>query len=114
MPRFMLLPYERPDAFAKYGPEEMKEIVKRYSAWTARLRKKGRLQGGEKLRDGEGKVVRGVGKKRSVTDGPYVETKEVIGGFWLIEAADYDEAVELTADCPHLEFGTLSIRAIDS
>lgn len=113
MPQFILLPFERPEAFADFGPEEMQKIIQRYTSWTSKLGKQGRLKGGEKLRDGEGKVLRGAGKKMTVTDGPYSETKEVIGGFWILEAADYDEAVRLAADCPHLEFGTLSIRAIE-
>jgi len=47
------------------------------------------------------------------TDGPYSETKEVLGGFYLIEAADYDEAVARTGDHPHLEHGgTIEIRKL--
>jgi hypothetical protein len=45
-------------------------------------------------------------------DGPYSETKEVLGGYWLIEASDYDEAMEVVADHPHLRFGSLEVREI--
>jgi hypothetical protein len=113
MPQFILLPFDPPGPFEELGPEEMQRIIQRYTSWTAKLRKQGRLKAADKLRHGEGKVLRGAGKKMTVTDGPYVETKEVVGGFWIIEAADYDEAVRLAADCPHLDYGTLSIRAID-
>jgi hypothetical protein len=47
-----------------------------------------------------------------VTDGPYAEAREVIGGLFIVEAGDYDEVVALSQDCPHLEFGTIEIRQI--
>ena len=49
----------------------------------------------------------------TVTDGPYAEAKEVLGGFLVIEAADYDDAVRQCDGSPHLEFGTIEIRAIE-
>ena len=49
--------------------------------------------------------------KRIITDGPFTETHEVLGGYYIIEAADYDEAVKLTLDHPHLEYGgTIEVR----
>jgi hypothetical protein len=49
-----------------------------------------------------------------VTDGPYAETKEIIGGYWIISAENYDEAVELTRDCPSLEFGArMEVREVE-
>ena len=47
-----------------------------------------------------------------VTDGPYAEAREVIGGLFMIEAANYDEVVELSKDCPHLDFGSIEIREV--
>jgi hypothetical protein len=91
----------------------MQRIVERYIAWTDRLRQSGKLERSAKLKDGEGRVLRGAGRQLEVRDGPYAETKEIVGGFWVIEAADYDEAARLCAECPHLEFGTLSIRALE-
>jgi hypothetical protein len=113
MPKFMILPYEHPGVFAGLSPAEMQRIVERYIAWTDRLRSAGKLKQGAKLKDGEGRILWGVGKNLKVTDGPYAETKEIVGGFWIVEAAGYDEAARLCADCPHLEFGTLSIRALE-
>jgi hypothetical protein len=113
MAKFLLLPYEHPGAFTDLSPADMQRIVERYVAWTDRLRAAGQLERSAKLRDGEGRVLQGAGRKLKVTDGPYAETKEVVGGFWVIEAADYDAAVRLCADHPHLEFGTLSIRALE-
>ena len=45
---------------------------------------------------------------------PYTEAKEVLGGYFLIEAASYEQAIERSRDCPHLEFGSIEIRAIDA
>ena len=49
-----------------------------------------------------------------VTDGPYSETKEVLGGYYIIEAGSYDQAIERSRDCPHLEYGgTIEVREVD-
>jgi hypothetical protein len=49
-----------------------------------------------------------------VTDGPYVETREVLGGFFHLVAESFDQAVELARDCPHLEYGTIEIREVEN
>ncbi|HLW75569.1 MAG TPA: YciI family protein, partial [Bryobacteraceae bacterium] len=67
---------------------------------------------GKRLGDDFGHVIRAQNGKPRVTDGPYSETKEVLGGFYLIEAANYDEAVKLTLDHPHLAFGTVEVRKL--
>jgi hypothetical protein len=66
--------------------------------------------GGQKLMDGEGRVLQKQNGKLSVIDGPFAEAKEVVGGFFVIEAANYDEAVEAAKTCPHMEFGTIEVR----
>ncbi len=115
MPQYLVLPYEDPSDFDAISPGEMQAIIEKYMAWTSRLSAEGRIQTSAKLRDGEGRTLKGAGPKLVVTDGPYAETREVIGGFWLIEATDYGEVVRLCRDHPHLEFGgTLSIRALES
>jgi hypothetical protein len=87
------------------SPEEVQAALGRYRAWS---QKAGRV-GGEKLKDHGGKVMKG----KAVTDGPYVESKEMIGGFMIIEARDYDDAVRLCRDHPHLDFGSIEIREVD-
>lgn len=98
----------RPDM----SPEEMQRTMLKYKTWTERVAGAGRLVGANKLRDGEGRVLRQASGKLSVTDGPFAESKEVIGGYWLINAASYDEAVDLTRDHPHLQGHVLEIRQI--
>jgi hypothetical protein len=110
----MLLLYDDPGGFEGLSPEEMQRIIEKYRAWSARLSEAGKLVASDKLTDGEGRVLRRKGGEVRVLDGPYSETKEVIGGYFLLHADDFDEAVRLAEDCPHLEFGgTLEVRAVD-
>lgn len=96
------------------SPQEMQKVVQKYMSWSEDLRKAGRVIHAEKLRFGEGRVLRGPGGKMAVTDGPYAETKEMVGGFWLIEAGSYDEMLELLASHPHLDgAGSLEVREIE-
>ena len=90
------------------SPEELQAIMKKYRVWVDRLAGKG-----SKLRDHEGRVLRRDKGEVTVTDGPYSEAKEVIGGYFVIEAADYDEAVRQCEDSPHFEFGSIEIRELE-
>lgn len=96
---------------------EMQAIFQKYIAWGQRLGAQGKIDHGNKLQSNSGRVVGKVGgeqgPKRSVTDGPFATSKEVIGGYWIINAADYDEAVSLVSDSPHLDYGPLEVRAVD-
>jgi hypothetical protein len=108
MAKFMLLLYNDPAVWAKLSPEEMQKSTEKYMAWT----KMPFTVDGKRLGDDAGKVLRGAGGKARATDGPYSETKEVLGGYYTIEAANYDEAVKLALDHPHLEFGTVEVRQV--
>ena len=96
------------------SPEQIQAIIGRYMAWAERVAQQGKLVSGEKLKDGEGRVVRAQNGSVRVTDGPHSESKEVIGGFWILELESYDEGVKLLSDHPHLEFGSLELRQIES
>ena len=95
------------------SPSEIQAILGKYKAWSDRVAQKGNLRSGEKLRDGDGRVVRSESKNLRVTNGPYSEGKEVIGGFWILEAGSYEEAAQLASDNPHLEHGSLELREIE-
>jgi hypothetical protein len=114
MPQFLILARDEPSQFTELSPEEMQRVIQKYVAWGDRITKAGKMGDHNKLRDGEGRVVRGGGGKVSVTDGPFVETKEVVGGYWVVTAADFEEAVKLASDSPHLEVGSLEIRQIET
>jgi hypothetical protein len=112
MPEYMLLLHDPGSFPADMSPAEMQAVIQRYVEWRKRLEAGGRRISGHKLRDGEGRVMRGA-SNTTVLDGPYAEAREVIGGLFVIEARDYDDAVALSRDCPHLEFGTIEIREIE-
>ena len=107
MAQFMLLLYDNPVDWTKVSPEEMQKAIEKYMAWT----KKPFTLDSKRLAADHGRVVRSQGGKPRAADGPYSETKEVLGGYYTIEAANYDEAVKLALDHPHLEYGgTIVIR----
>lgn len=119
--RFLLLLYHSPTDFEGLSADEIQKIITKYSVWSDGLRDAGRLVTSDKLTDGEGRVLRpgadgkdGAPGKPRVLDGPYSEAKEVVGGFFLVTAADWDEAVEIAESCPHLGYGgTIEVRRID-
>jgi hypothetical protein len=108
MPQYMLALYDDPSGWMKLSPEEMQKAVEKYMAWG----KKPYVIQGKRLGTDTGRVLRNTNGKPRATDGPYSETKEVMGGIYLIEAKDYDEAVERTLDHPHLEHGTIELRQL--
>ena len=109
MSKFMFLFRNNPGSYQSMSPEQMQQTMKKWMDWKDTLEKSGHIkQIGERL-DGTGKVVRG--KAKTVTDGPYIEVKDFIGGYMLVEAKDIDQAVELAKSCPVLESdGTVEIR----
>ena len=114
MAQYMLLLYDNPEDFEGLGPEEIQKIIEKYKAWSEKLRDQGHYVSSHKLTGDTGRIVRRKGTEVRVTDGPYSETKEVLGGYYLIEAASYDQALERSRDCPHLEFGgTIVVRQVD-
>jgi hypothetical protein len=110
----MLLLHDDPSAFASMSAEDMQRVIEKYMAWGSRLRSAGILVDGQKLTDDPGKIIRKKDGRLRTTDGPHSESKEVLGGYYTIEAADYAQAVERASDCPQLEFGgTIEVREID-
>lgn len=109
MAQFMLLLYEDPSGWQKFSPEEMQKALEKYMAWA----QKPFNVGTQRLAEDTGRVIRTQNGAPRATDGPYSETKEVLGGYYTIEAADYDEAVKLAMTHPHVEYGqTVEIRQV--
>ena len=106
MPQFVLLLRDNGSFPTDLSPQEIQAIIERYKAWGEKVRR----LAGEKLRDGEGRVMR----KSGLTDGPFAEAKEVVGGFYIIEAKDYADAARKCQDCPHLDFGSIEIRQVEA
>lgn len=113
MPQYMLLLHENGALPPDMSPEDIQGVIQRYIAWRSKVQSGGRAVTGHKLRDGEGRVMSGRVGAPKVTDGPYAEAREVVGGLFILDATDYDEAVALARDCPHLDFGTIEIREIE-
>jgi hypothetical protein len=114
MPKYLVLARDEGNWMdMDLSPADIEAIINKYRAWAEKVASQGKLLSGEKLRDGEGRVLKGAGKSMKVTDGPHSESKEVIGGFWILEAASYDEALKLAADNPQLEHGSLELREIE-
>ena len=113
MERYTLLLRDNPDGFRALSPEEMQATIGKYKAWSQKLRDGGHYVAGNKLEDGTGRVLRAdAGGKTRITDGPFTETKDVMGGYYIIQAANYDEAVEICRDCPHVNFGSIEVRRV--
>ena len=113
MPKYILFLRDAGSVMPDMSPAEIQEIIRRYVAWRERVQAGGRSVMGHKLRDADGRVMSGKVGAPTVTDGPYAEAREVMGGLFVVDAADYDEAVALARDCPHLEFGTIEVREIE-
>jgi hypothetical protein len=112
MSKFVMILHDAGSFPAEISPDQIQAIIQRYVAWRQKIQQHGRAVDGHKLTDGQGRVMRRAGGATTVTDGPYAEAREVIGGLFIIDAAGYDEVVELSRDCPHLDFGTIEIREV--
>ena len=113
MSKFLLLLHSNPQDWAGMSPAEMQKALEKFIALRTKIQNQGIFLGSNKLAEEPGKVLRGHGQIR-VTDGPYSETKEVLGGYFLVEAANYEEAVKIARDCPGLEYNsTIELRQVD-
>ena len=108
MPQYMLLLRDDRKGFNKLSPEEMQKAVEKYWAW----RNKPFVVNGNGLDPQTGRVMQKKNGSVKVTEGPFSESTEVFGGYYTIEAASFDEAVKLSTDHPHLEFGSVEIREV--
>ncbi len=92
------------------SPEEIRKIMGQWNAWFERLTLQGKVKSAHPL-EREGKLVSGKG--RTIADGPFAESKEAIGGYFLLELDDFNEALEIAKECPTLEYGvTVEVRPV--
>ena len=114
MPQFLLILRGDPADWQQRDPVAIEAVIRHFETWAGRLMGEGRFVDGKKLADGEGVVLRRDGETVRVTDGPFGETKELVGGFHLIEADSYEHAVALCRDHPELSIhGSVEIRRLD-
>jgi hypothetical protein len=108
MAQYMLLLRDDPSHWAKLSPEEIQKTTEKYMEWRTRPF----VRGGQRLDSSTGRVMVKKDGKIGVTDGPFSESREVLGGYYTIEAKDFAEAVALSMDHPHADFGTIEIREV--
>jgi len=85
------------------SPEEMQKVASQWMAWFERLSAQGKVTAGSPL-EKEGKVVSGK-NGRVISDGPFAESKETVGGYFLLQVNSLDEAIALAQECPGLPYG---------
>ena len=108
MPNFLYI-FRGGGMSTKQSPQELQQQMQKWGAWIQQLRQDGHFKAGDPLENG-GKVVRG--RKKAVTDGPYAETKEQLGGYYVIEAKDLQEATQVAARIPGAKTGCVEVRPI--
>jgi hypothetical protein len=111
--QYLLLIYGNEKYWGTLTEVEKNSISHEYGELTASFAKSGNLRGGNELAPvSTASTVRVRDGQRSVTDGPFAETKEQLGGYYLVEAADRDEAIALGARIPSGRWGSIEVRPI--
>lgn len=111
--RYMLIIHVDEAGWPRLTPEQQRDGVAAYAAFTEALVQEGALVGSGRLQPSEGgRTVRVKDGRRQILDGPFAETKEVIGGYFLIEASDMNAAVDWAARCPAAGHGAVEVRAL--
>jgi hypothetical protein len=108
---YLLLVVESPGDRERRGPVEGKRARDRMLRFADELRARGVLQACESLRTESVRVNVREGWRR-VVDGPFAEAKELVGGFFLLDCATRDEAIEIASACPAVEWATVEVREI--
>ena len=111
--QYLLLIYDTESQWGKLSEAEQQAIMKEYRDFTQSITQSGHYKGGNQLHPvAKATTVRVRDRKRLVTDGPFAETKEQLGGYYLIDAKDLDEAVALAARVPSARMGSIEVRPI--
>jgi hypothetical protein len=110
MAQYLILIYEDEAGYATASPEVMNEVMEAHNAFTAQVEQHGaKIVGGEALQPTT--TATSIRGGADVTDGPFVETKEALGGYYLIEAPDLDTALAVGKLCP-ARFGGVEVRPV--
>ena len=109
MKEFMLIFIGGADPSA-LSPEDMQNQMMKWFAWVEKLKKENIYSSGEALMPG-GKHLKGA--KHVITDGPFAESKEVVGGYFIVKANTLEEAIEIAKECPDLPYNsTIEVREV--
>jgi hypothetical protein len=111
--KYLLLIYENEASFAGLSEAEQGQIFQEYMDYSNRIRKSGNYVAGQALQPiSTATTVRVKNGKTITTDGPFAETREQLGGFYMVEAKDLDEAITLAAGIPGARTGSIEVRPI--
>jgi hypothetical protein len=111
--QYILLLHGNEAGFAQMAPEQQQQGMAAYMAYSEALNKAGVMKGSNRLRPvATATTVRIVDGKTQVLDGPYADTKEQLGGYFLIDVPDLDAALSWAARCPGAGHGTVEVRPI--
>lgn len=111
--QFMCLIYSDPTSGPQPGSEEFGAFMKGYGDFTKLVQENGKLSAGDALQGIEtATTVSMRGGKVETMDGPFAETKEVLGGYYLLDCKDMNEAIEYAAKIPTAEFGRIEVRPV--
>jgi hypothetical protein len=111
MPQYMLLIYGPSDRTP--SPEEMAAALPRWNEYTQSLQEAGIMRAGDALHGADSATtVRVRDGETQVTDGPFAETKETLGGYYLIECPDLDTALKHAARMPNISYGSVEVRPV--
>ncbi len=110
---YMLLIYSDEKAEAEVPEEQQREGFARWMAYTEDMKKSGAYVAGEALQPtATATSVRLRNGERITTDGPFAETKEQLGGYYILDVKNLDEALAWAAKCPGAEYGTIEVRPV--
>jgi hypothetical protein len=111
--KYLLLIYENEGAFAGLSEAEQGKVFGEYRQYTQDITKSGHRLAGEALQPtATATTVRVKDGKTLTTDGPFAETREQLGGFYMVEARDLDEAIALAARIPSARIGSIEVRPV--
>jgi hypothetical protein len=111
--KYLLMICANEGAEAELTPEDHKAVYAAYGRFTESVRQAGVYKGGEALHPtGTATTVRVRNGQTVTTDGPFAETKEQIGGYYLLDCKNLDEAIEWAAKIPHASKGSIEVRPI--
>jgi hypothetical protein len=111
--QYALLIYDDENVFANMSEAELGHVMQEYFGYTKELRDKGAFVDGNQLQPTRAATsVRIREGERLVTDGPFAETKETLGGYYIIEAESLDEAIEWASKIPSARLGTIEVRPV--
>jgi len=111
--KYMLLIFSNPENWAALSESETKQVMDEYWAFTQHVTESGEFVSGEPLQGPEtASVVRVTAGSRAISDGPFVESKEVLAGYYVVECGSLDRALDLAAMIPDARMGGIEVRPV--